>query len=132
MKILLRCIAPSTAAAIWILSSQSRLPVIKGVFGIDKVQHILAYAVLAVGVAFWFSRARWKVHAAQTLVVAACIASLYGVTDEVHQHFVPGRDCNVWDWAADTIGALLGAALYWRVLKFKELGWPFKGLTNKN
>jgi VanZ family protein len=36
-------------------------------------------------------------------------ASAYGAIDEFHQSFVPGRDCNVWDWLADTLGAFLGA-----------------------
>jgi VanZ family protein len=109
------------AAAIWILSSQSTLPIVKGFLGVDKVQHLLAYAVLAVGVAFWFSRARWKAHAVQTLALAACIASLYGATDEVHQYFVQGRSCDVWDWLADTVGAVLGATLYLNFLKFRTL-----------
>jgi VanZ family protein len=112
VKMLTKCIAPLVAGAIWFLSSQSTLPVIKGVFGVDKVQHLLAYAVLAVGVAFWFSRARWQERAVQTFIAVACITSIYGVTDEVHQYFVPGRNCNVWDWLADTIGAALGATLY--------------------
>jgi VanZ family protein len=120
-RILLKCIAPLVAAAIWILSSQSTLPIIKGFFGVDKVQHALAYAVLAVGVAFWFSRARWKAHTLQTLALAACIASFYGATDEVHQYFVQGRSCDVWDWLADTVGAVLGAALYLKFLKFRTL-----------
>lgn len=39
------------------------------------------------------------------------IASAYGISDELHQSFVPGRDCNVWDWLADTLGAIIGAGL---------------------
>ena len=38
------------------------------------------------------------------------LASLYGATDEFHQSFVPGRDSDVLDWVADTLGAALGAA----------------------
>jgi VanZ family protein len=41
--------------------------------------------------------------------LTALLGSVYGVIDEVHQYFVPGRDCNVWDWIADTLGAILGA-----------------------
>jgi VanZ family protein len=33
------------------------------------------------------------------------------VVDEIHQSFVPGRDANVWDWVADTLGALAGAGI---------------------
>jgi VanZ family protein len=100
------------------LSSQSTLPVIKGVLGIDKMQHLLAYAVLAAGVAFWFPRAKWRKRAVQTLIAVICITSLYGATDEVHQYFVPGRNCNAWDWLADTVGAALGATLYLKILSY--------------
>jgi VanZ family protein len=55
-----------------------------------------------------------------TLMLVAGIASLYGATDEVHQLFVPGRNCNAWDWAADTVGAALGAAVYLRVESVKR------------
>jgi VanZ family protein len=44
------------------------------------------------------------------MFIAAGIGSAYGILDEVHQFFVPGRDCNVWDWIADTLGAVIGAA----------------------
>lgn len=44
---------------------------------------------------------------------AVLIASLYGVTDEFHQIFTPGRSCDPADWAVDTIAAAVGAALVW-------------------
>lgn len=45
----------------------------------------------------------------QAVALALIIASLYGVTDEVHQHFVVMRTPDVTDWGLDTIGAFLGA-----------------------
>jgi len=36
------------------------------------------------------------------------LPSLYGVSDEVHQAFVPFRDSNWHDWLADTLGATIG------------------------
>ena len=38
----------------------------------------------------------------QALVVLA-LASLYGITDEMHQHFVPGRTADIADWYSDSI-----------------------------
>lgn len=46
------------------------------------------------------------------VLVAVAAASLYAITDEVHQIFVPGRVCDVADWLVDTAGALLGAGLW--------------------
>ena len=45
------------------------------------------------------------------LFLAVALASLYGATDEFHQSLVPGRDADVVDWVADTLGAAIGAAL---------------------
>lgn len=42
---------------------------------------------------------------------AVAAASLYGVTDEIHQLFVPGRFCDPADWLVDTLGALTGALI---------------------
>jgi len=47
-------------------------------------------------------------HAA---LLAVLLASAYGVSDEVHQLFVPGRMCDAADWLVDTAGATLGVAL---------------------
>jgi VanZ family protein len=40
---------------------------------------------------------------------AAVISILYGVSDEFHQRFVPGRTFDVFDMLADAIGSVLGA-----------------------
>ena len=47
----------------------------------------------------------------RALVVAIVCASAYGITDEIHQIFVEGRYCDVFDWFTDTAGATLGAVL---------------------
>jgi VanZ family protein len=109
-KILLKLPAPLIAAFIWFLSSQSILPQPKGILGWDKLQHVLAYAVLAAAVGFWPSGAFWGRRPALALLFTALAASAYGVIDEAHQYFVPGRNCNVWDWIADTLGAVSGAS----------------------
>jgi VanZ family protein len=46
-----------------------------------------------------------RAHAAS---IALIVASLYGVTDEIHQHFVPTRTPDVVDWGVDTLGAACG------------------------
>ena len=39
------------------------------------------------------------------------IVSGYGIIDEIHQSFVPGRFPSFFDWTADTLGAILGGLL---------------------
>jgi hypothetical protein len=51
-----------------------------------------------------------------SVALAIFLASLYGVTDEFHQHFVPMRTPDVLDWVTDTVGATAGAFFAWALL----------------
>jgi hypothetical protein len=53
--------------------------------------------------------------------LAVLIVSAFGVTDEWHQSFVPGRDCDVFDWLADTAGAALAVTLYVKWAWYRRL-----------
>lgn len=53
-------------------------------------------------------------HAA---ALAPVLASIYGVTDELHQIFTPGRSCDPMDWLVDTCAAILGALIVRALLK---------------
>jgi VanZ family protein len=71
--------------------------------------HIAAYAGL--GVVTARALARGIRHVSRRAVLGAIlISSLYGVSDEYHQRFVPGRSFDVLDIAADAIGAIVGAS----------------------
>ena len=52
-----------------------------------------------------------RLHVAppRAAAIASVAASLYGITDEIHQIFVPLRSCDPADWAVDTVAACLGA-----------------------
>jgi len=110
LRLVARLPALLIAGIIWFLSSQPILPQPKGILGWDKLQHFAAFAALAAAVGLWATPAFWKRRPVLSLLLAALIASAYGAIDELHQYFVPGRDCNFWDWLADTLGAFLGAA----------------------
>lgn len=49
--------------------------------------------------------------------IAAALSSVYGVTDEFHQIFTPGRSCDPMDWLVDTLAATLGALICYAVLR---------------
>lgn len=70
------------------------------------IGHFSGYLVLGAlyFVALSKGRTGW-----QAVALAVALASLYGVTDEFHQYFVPGRVPDPMDWAVDTAGALTGA-----------------------
>jgi hypothetical protein len=73
---------------------------------VQKALHVLAYAALAL-LWCWALGAWLRVPVARA--VAACaIASAYGVLDEWHQSFVPGRYASFTDVMIDVAGAVLG------------------------
>ena len=51
--------------------------------------------------------------------LAVVIATVYGVTDEIHQRFVPPRQTDAWDVAADATGASLAALGAYAVSRFR-------------
>ncbi len=97
-------------ALLFYLSSQPYLDVPSLVPDQDKFMHFGAYGVLGALLLGSLRPTPTGYSRAQALVAAAA-ASLYGVSDEIHQLFVPGRDADVIDWLADTSGALLATLL---------------------
>jgi VanZ family protein len=90
---------------IFVLSSQNK-------FGFslpensDKLIHLIAYIPL--GLLFYVSLRESGVKN-YLLAAAAILACLYGISDEIHQFFVPGRHASFGDVFADSVGALTGS-----------------------
>lgn len=74
----------------------------------DKIIHALLYLILG-GLVVWALRATTLRGRGAIFPLAATAAALYGITDEIHQMFVPGRNADPLDWIADAVGAILGA-----------------------
>lgn len=98
------------ALAIFVESSISRVPELPSGFS-DKDGHGVLYGGLAVLVLRAASGARWAGVTLRAALVGVAFAALYGITDEFHQWFVPGRTADVYDWVADCTGAAIGVAL---------------------
>ena len=84
----------------------------------DKILHAGAYAVMAGLVTWAMTRGRLRDATGRALLAGILVATVYGATDELHQAFVPGRQSDVLDLAADAIGALAaaGAIRAWGII----------------
>jgi len=51
------------------------------------------------------------------MILSILLSSLYGISDEIHQHFVPSRNADVMDVMADILGSILGVYLYKSIVK---------------
>lgn len=70
---------------------------------LGRAAHITEFAVLAM-LLYWGIR-RLTRHHRRASWLALVLTALYGVTDEMHQSFVPGRTASVPDLLLDVIGA---------------------------
>lgn len=77
----------------------------------DKVEHFTAYGGFALTLLWGLSGGRLSTVSRGAAFAATAVASMYGVTDELHQYFVPGRSCDVHDWLADTSGAAIAVII---------------------
>jgi VanZ family protein len=92
------------AALIFALSSIPGLSTGLGTWDVvlRKAAHITEYAILGA----------LLMRALDRPAVAATLAIAYAATDELHQHFVPGRAGTMVDVAVDAVGVVLGVVLY--------------------
>lgn len=100
-------------------------------FIVRKAAHFAVFFALAFCVAHSLKfHIRFKHSLKILLVTAWAIAALYGVIDEVHQNFVPGRVMAPLDMAINAAGAFFGAALV--VLWVKNRGKKASPTPGKN
>ncbi len=95
-------------AFIFVLSSITETPDLPQ--GSDKNLHAILYAGLGALVARALAGG-WRQRLTIGMAIAATVISgLYGISDELHQHFVPPREADALDVVADTMGAAAAAA----------------------
>ena len=106
------------------LSSQPALPSPASLN--DKQAHAFTYGILAVLCLMGLTGWRWRRIAGASLLAAFVMAVVYGVSDEVHQSFVPGRTPDGADVVADAVGAALAltAAWAWAILVGRRSSMP--------
>jgi VanZ family protein len=98
------------ALVIFFASGQSQVAA-PDISGFDKLAHFAVYGLLAT----LLVRISALVESTPLDVwIAVLIASAYGLSDEFHQSFTPGRAVELLDWTVDTLGAALAVLMYSR------------------
>ncbi len=87
--------------------------IVPEIFGVsDKLKHFGAYFLLSVLLSFSLHLQKKILQLSKKWIFfALLITSTYGLFDEVHQIFIPGRYFDWWDFVADVVGSLLGILL---------------------
>jgi VanZ family protein len=108
-------------AAIFTLSSIPTLPSLPGGLT-NHTGHFIGYALLASLLLRAFAGAQWQGVTSSAAWRSVVFSSAYGVTDEFHQSFVPGRTTAVDDWVADTTGAAVAALVILWIARKRRSG----------
>lgn len=95
---------------IFYLSSQSVIPASATLAERFYIRPYLQHVLIYTGLALTIHRAtNYSKNNSNFLVVFS--TTLYGLTDEIHQHFVPGRTFELLDIGMDFLGAVLALIL---------------------
>ena len=80
--------------------------------GIDKLAHVFAYGCLAGTFLYGLQPYTHSSNRSVIAIVVVLFCIIWGIGDEFHQSFIPGRSVSYWDVVADGVGALLVIG-YW-------------------
>jgi VanZ family protein len=107
-----------------VIFAASSIPNLKALPGnmSDKSGHSIGYGLLGGLILRALAGGRVRGVTWPYGIAAIALATLYGVTDEFHQLFVPGRSADRYDVLADCIGATLGTALGWVAVAMQRWG----------
>jgi VanZ family protein len=82
----------------------------------DKLLHTGAYALLGMLFCRAYRSGRPAASARSLARAAVLSAVLFGLTDEIHQSYVPSRTADGWDLLADALGAAMGVGFYFALI----------------
>jgi VanZ family protein len=87
----------------------------------DKVLHFTAYALLGALFLRAFNTTQIKQNLKLIIVLSILLSSLYGISDEIHQSFVPYRTADAMDALADILGSIIGVYIFYQISIGKTL-----------
>ena len=96
------------AALIFFYSCLSQPALVLQILHADKLLHLVEYAILGYLIARAAKNSANSGLSAHFRIFAVTVALVYGLSDEFHQYFVPGRHTEALDIMADGLGAFLG------------------------
>ena len=99
-----------TLCLIVFLSHQSHPPGAGS--GLNPLLHLIEYALLTLTLVWGGTSGLRQRMGTRQLVWLWILGTLFAVSDEIHQSFVPGRDASAGDVLADVAGVTLVLATY--------------------
>lgn len=97
---------------IFLQSSYPSPQIVPAVPHMDKFLHFVVYGIL--GILFFraYSTLRIKNNINILIIISILSSGLYGISDELHQYFVPYREAELMDALANLLGSIGGVTVY--------------------
>jgi hypothetical protein len=83
-------------------------------FIVKKTAHLIEYGIFAI--LLFRALKNSGMDKKRAMFYSVILAFFYAATDEIHQAFIPGRQSRARDIIFDTIGAVAGVYLLWKLL----------------
>jgi VanZ family protein len=101
------------AGLIFLLSSFPHFPeAVPSFIGYDKLAHFIEYYFFGILICRWLLNKKNHFLGRHALFVTLLFGMCYGVSDEWHQSFIPGRVASVWDALFDAVGIVASVLTY--------------------
>lgn len=84
-----------------------------------KLAHVFLYSILGFFCSAYFSDLIYKKSYSKScvLICSVLFCFIYGIMDEIHQSFIPGRGVSIYDVLIDSIGGFIGVLIYFVAIK---------------
>lgn len=73
----------------------------------DKILHLKAFFIYGLLTITAIQSIKPELSKSRMALLTLVIGFLFGLSDEFHQYFVPGRESDIWDLAADVTGVCI-------------------------
>jgi VanZ family protein len=102
------------AVIVFYVSSLSRLPDTGlQIPYLDKLAHATEYFLFGLMAIRAMAHLPWSPKTGWVYILAILLSLGYGLSDEYHQRFVPGRTADLFDFMADALGIFLAAIMHY-------------------
>ena len=79
----------------------------------DKLYHFIEYSIFSVLLFFTLLNSSKDFLRKNVLLISLLIGASFGILDELHQKFIPGRQADILDFTADFVGVALIQVCFW-------------------
>ena len=113
------------AIFIFYMSSRTFEMVISTTSGLQwktTVYHFTIFFLLSTFISTYLVRG--KSSRKRLIIIGVIVSSIYAISDEIHQLFVPGRFCSITDVLIDFLGIILAGIIYLKLRTNPKSAFP--------